>query len=397
MAGLQIVAQTWGYRLGLIIALLAVATVIFGNSIGWNASSLPPARAFDLAPWDARTKLRLAEAELARGLQTKSRLAISADLARQALTRDPTLAGAWRTLGLAAAAQQRPAQARKILQTAERVSRRDLGVQLWLIEDAVQRQDVVRALRHYDSALRVSLGSRELLFPILGQALEQPQMRAPLANILSRDPPWAEAFYYSLAENPPAGGALHDLLGRVDRRVLLRSRAPLHVLVANLAGRNDNGAAVRVYRLLNDDPAAAGLLRNGGFDRENSVPPLDWQIEQAGSLAIAQEDGRLLIDGSSGSGGVVARQALALPSGAYRVSFRHGAEPQRAFRPSLLIRCAPTSTPLASIDDVAPIVRASRAFAVPASCTDQVIELRVQAEEGVEPSGWIDDVQITRQ
>ncbi len=386
----------WSYRAAVITATLVLAAVIVGNSIGSNASLLPPAQGMSLAPWDARARLKLAEAELAAGLRAKERLAVAEDLARQALTRDPTLAAAWRTLGLAASAQQRPGEARDILRTAEQVSRRDLGIQLWLIEDAVQRQDVVRALHHYDSALRISLSSREMLFPILGGALAQPQMRAPLAAILSRDPPWAEAFYYSLAETPPASGALLDLLRQVDRPQLLRSSAPLRIMVANLAGRSDNGAAERVYRMLNPGADAGALLRNGGFERENAVPPLDWQIEQAGSLAIAQENGRLLVDGSSGAGGVIARQALALPGGTYRVSFRHGAEDGRVFRPSLLIRCARTSAALVSIDDAGAADPAGRPFTVPASCSDQVIELQVRSEEGVEPGGWIDDVRISR-
>ena len=66
---------------------------------------------------------------------------------------------AWRTLAIIST---RPGQGEALFHFASSLSRRDVPTQLWLIEDAVRKNDIPGALSHYDAALRSSLASQQI-------------------------------------------------------------------------------------------------------------------------------------------------------------------------------------------------------------------------------------------
>ena len=154
-------------------------------------------------PFDARAKVKSAEMLLARTRASPPAVARARTLALAALRRDPTMAPAWRLLALAASMQGREREAARLFHFAERLSRRDLPTQLWLIEESVSRNDIPGALRHYDIALRTSLASPELLFPVLTRASGDNNVVGPLGTLLASDPPWRETFLWQLVADAP--------------------------------------------------------------------------------------------------------------------------------------------------------------------------------------------------
>ena len=144
----------WAIRgaLALLVTLIGYCAVTF--SFAQVVVKADPMRAHHLAPYDGRITARAAAA-LAGPTATLAERRRADALAVEAIRQDPTAIDAVTTLGVNAQVRGDTAKARRTFAFAERLSRRNLIVQLWAIEDSVQRGDVGGALRHYDTALRV--------------------------------------------------------------------------------------------------------------------------------------------------------------------------------------------------------------------------------------------------
>lgn len=103
-------------------------------------------------------------------------------------------------------------RARRLFLHSERLSRRNLITQLWAIEDAVARDDVAGALRHYDIALRTAPRMAEVLFPVLKSASTDPAIRTGLIRTLSGKPLWAGDFIDYVSDNSADPQATVSLL-----------------------------------------------------------------------------------------------------------------------------------------------------------------------------------------
>lgn len=120
---------------------------------------------------------------------------------KAALRLDPLDASAIRNLGFVAELGRDRERARKLINLAERVSRRDAATQIWLIEDAARNGDVARTLRHYDIALKTSLEVQPLLFGTLANALSEPQVARALVPLIRPRPSWLYAFVAQTIES----------------------------------------------------------------------------------------------------------------------------------------------------------------------------------------------------
>jgi len=150
----------------------------------WNGN---PAGAHELAPWDGRNGAALAEVLATPAVGDYKR---AEAVAETALRQDATAVGAAATLGSTAKISGQAAKSDRLFAYAERLSRRNLATQLWEIENAVSRGDIAGALRHYDIAFRTNVKARELLFPVLSNATDDPEIRAALVATLSQRPLW---------------------------------------------------------------------------------------------------------------------------------------------------------------------------------------------------------------
>src|SRR4051812_41959266 len=192
------------FAVQVILALLAVAlgccSVAFSIAQAiWKNDSLLASR---LAPFDGRITANLAASLSMPNVPAAERRRAD-ELARKALRQDPTAVVAASMLGLNAQFRGDTAAARRLFGYAEGLSRRNLVTQLWGIEDAVGRNDIPAALRHYDIALRTSSRASEVLFPILASATSDHQIRRALTGTLTLRPLWANAFLDYLAANAP--------------------------------------------------------------------------------------------------------------------------------------------------------------------------------------------------
>lgn len=331
-------------------------------------------------------------------------------LATAALRRDPLIAPAWRALALVETSRPggRAERAFDLLRVSSFVSRRDTGTSALLFEAYVKRGDMTAGLRQLDFAMRRSSQARQALLPVLVQGLVDPALRRALVTALERKVSWRGDLLRQLALTPPADDAITAFLRQMPPALMRENRADLYLVAAGLV-QNGRLAAARVLaqRLL----AARSLVANGGFEQDNSAPPLDWAFQASADFDAVQGAYGGSIDGAQAlyvrsrraQDAEVARQILFLSPGPLEISALSGTQRgDRAASVSLAIACVgrrnSVGKGLGRLQLTAKVERrsASARFAVPATgCPAQWLLAMVGggATDG-EVASWIDNVAI---
>lgn len=255
-------------------------------------------------------------------------------MAKQSLRGGALNPVAIRLLGYVADVRGDRKKARELMLLSQKVSRRDFGTQLWLIEDAVARGDKKQALYHYDIAMRTTPSSHVILFPTLIGALGDPEVRAGLAPYIRRAPEWLPGFWseaLSTAENPANVADVMMKARPLPDRDYIRSLA--NSLLAQLAVKGQLSAFRQYYLSL---PGTSPVtLRSAAMDRNtvNLVHPVaGWQLVDnpaaGGTFSPADKSGRhsLIAFAGSGERGELMRKYLFLEPGSYRFSAHHEAQ-----------------------------------------------------------------------
>lgn len=392
-------------RIGLILMLGAAAL--------WLAVSVSLAGIYRIAnpdmvrrwaPFDAGANARSAFALLeSAGPKAPPE---TRELAARALARDPSNVVAVRTLGLLASLNGDEARALRLFRYSQRLSRRDLPTHLWFIEYNVGKNDIAGALAHYDEALRTSPSSGQLLFPILVQASSDPAIARPLHAMLLRKPVWWHLFATrSIGESADPATAEFVTRGLLDP-ARPEDRELIEALLARLVAAKQYERAWQTYGRAGGAVGETDI-RDGGFEREPGLPPFEWQMTEEveiGAEQLQRESGSgqaLFLRQASGRAGVVARQLLLLPPGAYGLRAEiGGATGETLARPSITIACAerPDQALLAAPFPLAPQpVLLAQEFAVPPGCAAQWLSIRVNGRmETSDVQPWIDSVTIRR-
>lgn len=330
----------WPVFAGAATLALAWSAAIHAGSFAMQ--SRDPALALRIDPSNPVALIRIAQQNIALGKAGDNGGADVLAAAERSIREQPLNAPAFRLYGLVRAANADLDAISAQIAMADRLSRRDLGAQLFLIEDAVRRNDITAALRHYDTALRVEESSRALLYPVLTTALDEPLIRQRFKPYLADPPPWMESFLrhaVSTTANPASLAALgieaggfpkSDEYGSLDTELLVALEA---------AGQFS--AFERYYRSLKH--ADQSLLTKIAFTEANtnrSLAPVAWL-----SYAMAGIDSAFVSTGADrleleadldpGFAGFIARKFTALPAGTYRLSASMRA---KDFRPADSIR-----------------------------------------------------------
>lgn len=390
--------KEWAVRIALaaVTAVLAYYGVSF--SIAQVAVQKDPARAYRLAPYDGR--ITAAYATALAGVDATQKDRARADvLAKRALQQDPTAVGAVATLGVNADDRGDKAAARRYFTYAQKLSRRDLRTQLWMIEDAVQRQDIPGALHQYDITLRVFPNLGEMFYPVLASANSDPQIRRELTKVLAGKPLWSESFLNFAAGNSPdpkSTAALFLDLLRAGVSVSQNARTgPVNALIA----ARELDAAWSYYAALHP-----------GVDRRRSRDPrfaagletpsqLDWiPINDGSGLTTSIQGGIFDFAAPASVGGPMLQQLQLLPPGRYRLNGHSIMIAQAAGAlPYWLLRCEDgrelgrVEVPNSSVANG----RFDGTFSVPAGCPVQTLVLIARSSDAVSGlSGQLDRVAL---
>lgn len=393
-----------------------VLVVVIGLLAGWLVLAITvdrvfakrsPSIALAWNPGSADANVRVADT-LLQSPDLKGVMPRVVRHADRSFGRQPLNPGAVRLLAIAAAAGGREHRAQALAHDAEAMSRRDLPTQLWLIEAAVQRNDIPTALIHYDRAMKGSVQARTLLFPILSAAASDPAIWRPLADFLARRPQWWRAFVDQMVPQSPSPDALYTIARKtgIERPGKTADPFLLQAIEKRLV---DLGAYRQAADLFNRahgrPPAAPSLLGNGKFEQPGGWDPFEWNLVEDPDLsAIRQPSDRpggnaLYVTATNGKGGDVATQLVLLPPGRYVMTAAVGGvrgDPL-AF-PRFTIRCARgggelLDAPFPVSPDAGRGWRGS--FVVAADCPAQRVVIR--ANSSLDPSDalpWVDNITI---
>lgn len=312
-----------------IIALtLVCAAISIQRTAGNVFAKRSPELALRIAPFNAAALAISADRLIATDPIGKA--SAGAQLAERSLRTQALGASAVRILGYGAEVGRHPARAEALIKLSQRVSRRDLGAQLWLIEQAVGTGDVLEALRHYDIALRTTDKTAQLLYPILTSALDEQAVRTAFRPYVRARPFWMEDFLahaIALSQHPDRIAAL--LLGAPTFFADARNRELSARLTERLLAGGWIDAGKRVY-LATAGRSPARLVSPALDPRDGTQQDatLGWRMTSTPAAQATLDAGRgsatavLHVEVSGDGSGRVAEKTLFLPAGSYRLSAR---------------------------------------------------------------------------
>ena len=374
--------------LAIVGSLLAVALTISGITRYKN-----PQAALLMMPGDSIALAARADQLLAANPTAPPPQAVRFSV--RALQEQALNAKAIRILGFAADAKGERLRALALIQLAERLSRRETGAQLWLIEYHAQANDTVKTIKHYDILLKTKPDTQGLLFPRLSNAIADAPVRAALLPHVRQNKVWTSSFLWHAISNDKHLSNIVNLIAEnggfpKNRAGDNTSREQEKRLLTRLVAENRFADARRIYALVpGADPA---LLTNPAFadtDRDGRFGVMGWQIvddpNAGGGFSTKKGQGRPLLSifANSATTRPVASRLLYLQPGGYRLSvafeqFERGDGGYVQFR----MRCpqSEAGAPLWTFD-VAP-GRGQGQFDVPSDCPVQFLDIIASGGEG---------------
>lgn len=310
----------------IVLVALALASASFAATYSTIIERRDPHTA--LAIWESNGKAsaRLADRAMRTSLKAQQTKEITKDqidkieaeaarLARKSVSALPLNPTAFRVL----AYDTKLSRQKKVemLEAASALSRRDTLTQIGLIEAAALSGNTARALEHYDALLRRRSGFRDAAGRGLAQAVADPELVEPIADLLRRSPPWSSLLYYYLLREPGSWDgfiSLHESLQGTDQIPEDVSASFARTLVD--AGRVDS--AVKVASLAKAQPLRASRgLSDKAFRIEPQFPGSWIVFDEATAALTPLKGGGAMLSLSGGSVGPIAARLVRLQPGNY--------------------------------------------------------------------------------
>lgn len=375
--------------IGAVRWLIAIILAMGG---GWLAFALSasgvyrlrqPQMALKLLPFEAN-----ALSERADQLFVASPLKppkIARQMARNALLQQSTDAKALRLLGFFEGEKDDGKPAKKLIELSAKLSRREAGAQLWLIESTARGGSIDKTLKHYDVLLRTKPDSSVLLFPRLAAAIEDDGIRTALLPYMRSGKSWVSSFIDHMITR---GEDLPSFVRLVTQSKSLfkteYGRKQTEQLLLRLVAERQFTEAHRLYLILpGADPAR---LTNPAFDpsdAEQRFGVMGWtRVEEpdSGAAFTSAKDAKrpgLTVFANMATTRVVATRLLYLQPGNYQFA-ANLAKLEMGGGGFLRwqMRCATAGNDAAAfwqLDSKA--LRSSSVITIPAGCPVQYLEL----------------------
>lgn len=345
---------------------------------------------------NARTALDAARALVRQG-KPPADPAVQA-LAARTLRRDATLPAAIELRALADEHRGDRSAAARLYRLSDRISRRSLATRLWLVQDAVDRGDALKALAQMGIALRTSSAAPAIVFPALARGLEDPQLVKPIATLADRPSEWREAFLVYAADNADPGAAAALLLTLPNRQVVSADELD-RVVIVRLVEEGQFALARRVERTFGRRSRKQPLLADPDFSDGAARYPFGWGLTERGELGASRETdhGRaaLAYHANLAESGQVAAQLLTLPAGQYRLKSRTGRPDEAEAQPRWVLSCAAPPRPIVTLALSAQLHgQSSIPFSIRPDCPAQWLVLTIRPAM-LAQKGSVEAVTIT--
>lgn len=370
--------RRWPLAFAFVVAALAALWI----SAVDVAQEQRPDLALTISPHHARALQSAIDREIRANAERDMSSNGTAGMALSALKRDATSVVAVRSLALLAADRGDPAGADRLMRLGERLSRRDIPTQFYLIQRAVDGGLVDEALSHFDVALRVNRSAREVLYPILASAIRDAPVNSSFAELLERDPPWAAEFALYASARPSSLPAVARALASAARSPVSANPEVRRAILTHLARLGAWPEARSFYRAI-----GGRALADMNFAYA-TMPPFEWTWADTSEIEAAPDaHGQLAYRLSPNVGGILGERVALLAPGRYRLALAaRGSGDDRQAGPSIELRCLGDSANILVRQAVARNGATSdMAFVVPPACPAQNIRLSASATES--PAG----------
>ncbi len=368
------------------LAGLACATAAFAQSAA--RVNFPIGAFSGLSPsFYAVNRGLVAQQQAMLNSPTRARAAALRASALRVAAAEPLSRSAWRSLGLAANASGNANGARTIMRAADRMSRRDAAVQVWLIEDGIRRGQVAETLAHFDVLMRTKAELRDPLAARLATVIGNRDARRELVRFVRDDNIWFERFNLAAASQRGSIVPYAQLLLAAEAvPANAIHQAPYAAIVNRLAMEGEFDLLRRLYpKLPGAEPHLLTSIAFGGA-AEPLYPPIGWAMAEEperGAELVASDDGgdaaALEAFADPVTDGLAAVRLVWVPGGAralrWRVVEREGASDASA---TVRVRCG--STQVASPNQLAR--GAAAMVALPAGCRVARVELSLYGGTG---------------
>lgn len=295
--------------LALLLGGLATVRVAFD---GGGADAV-----FGVLPPADEDRLRVNDLNFARLSQTQDGRERLEQDARDHLMSEPLSARALRQLGAARALAGDDTASKRLHNLAERLSRRDLGTQLWMIERSAAAGDVAETLRHYDLALTTEPSSGDLLYPVLADAIADEAVREALTPYVRADRPWVHSFLATaLDQASPAALAGLIAIARPETVKTIMGR-----LLGRMARDADFATARTLLMATAVGRAASASMAVSDRTTAPQLGPFGWELARSDGVDAMRDGEGFVVRISSGASGLAARRVLILRPGRYRFGY----------------------------------------------------------------------------
>ena len=242
--------------------------------------------------------------------------------ALESYAREPFSSQGLAIAALGAEADGKTARARQLMTAALQLSRRDTLVNGWTVLDASRRNDLDAAIVALNRSMTTNPATASIYVPALVRSLAQDASVDVLARILARRPTWDLAFWRAAVVAPQTIGNAGKLRARLVRNSPDDKEID-RVMLGVLALQREFATATALYQARSGERSAAGsaIVRNADFGAAPVWPPFDWDVMATGEYSgTLPRDGQgLTVEALPGSGGLVARQLVAIPPGQMRL------------------------------------------------------------------------------
>lgn len=376
-----------------LVALLGtgLAYFSFALAVAGIARHRAPAQALAFVPWEGTAIAAQDDLALLAGKKlTSDQLEVRM---RRSLQNQPVNAKAMRLLATAADLRGDKLRAESLLARGVQLTRRDMISQLWMIEFAADRNDMVKVLMHFDTALRTSRKAEAVLFPRLTLAIRNPEVRSALKPYIARKADWVPDFFGYAIRSQASSANLVNLFvetgGPRDEKLAAQLRT---ILLGRLFNSGDFAEMRRLYLAdSKGDPKRLTDVRFDDRDVSQELGPVGWQLVDevdAGAAFIAgstRERPAMNVYANTAVTRVVARKTLFLAAGQYNLrATTSGIAKDEGAAIGWQLRCLDPleATMIHRVTNVA--ARLETGFSVPGGCKVQLLEVLAFGGQGAQ-------------
>ncbi len=361
------------------IPCLALSAALAVQALSSISTRSAPAQSVSLFAANGLAYEQLAfqtfQSQVNEGLELQAAAQMAQAQAEQGLVHDPLSPKSYAILAMAS---DDPERRSAILQSANRLNRRDISLQGLVLQEHIEQEDYRGVVSTLDQLLRVHPGYAREFYPLLVDVLQNDEAAPLFPDIMNGGALWHENFLLFAARDSAAQPNLASIRSQLN----IENDRVDRLLISGLVRQGEEEAALSLYNSLRVPRPAQESAAH--LDWEERFPPYDWEL--AAERDFRSQPGR---DGStlelyarSGQGGTIARRIISAPSTPINISTNMAMRGQgRSDAVRLILRC--TSSQDAVIDEpLAPGDNSISVATLPNDCQQLTIEINARALRG---------------